>query len=161
VSTTEAHEGAHAAACLWLGRPIEYVSRTPGLGFPGEELGRCEAPIPEGELIQARDVGVALIGYMAQDRDDWPPPYAAACTEEREALGLLIDLLDIDERQYEELVARTRRLLDDPDFSALQRAIARALSVVPTLTAEDVYAIAQAHGIRSPIHDEELSTCST
>jgi hypothetical protein len=147
MSTTAVHEAAHATACVWLGRPIEYVGVTPGLSFPGEELGRCEAPISADEVVQARDVGIALIGYMAQDRDGWPPSYSEARSEQREALGLLIDLLDIDERQYGELVARTRRLLADPDFRALQDAIARALSSAPMLTAEDVYAIARAHGI--------------
>jgi hypothetical protein len=137
---------------------VEWVRVTPGLSFDGEELGRCEAPIPEPGLFQARDVGIALIGYMAEDRGGWPPPYAQACSEEREALGLLIDLLDVDERQYEQVIARTRRLLADPDFRALQGAIARALSVAPTLYAEHVYEIARAHGVGHPIPDQEPST---
>ena len=65
--------------------PVEFVERTPGHGFAGEEVGKCLAPIP-GE-ISARELVVALVGYWSEETPDWPPSYAEARTESRDALA--------------------------------------------------------------------------
>ena len=144
--STAVHEASHAAACLFLERPVEFVYVSPGFGWPGEEVGRCRAPIPRREGVQARDLGVALVGYMAEDDPDWPPPYERAMIEDREALATLIRVLDVNPEQYEEVVLVTRNLLADPYFRRLRDVIARALCACPRLESDDLAALAEATG---------------
>lgn len=146
--SVEVHEAAHAAACVWLQRPVEYVQRESGHAFPGEEIGHCRAPVADG--VQARDLGVALIGYLAEAAPGWPPPFEEARHEKREALATLIRVLGVDEEQYDQFVALTRSLLDEPAFKRLQYALARALAACPRLEAEDIEALCLATGIPVP-----------
>jgi hypothetical protein len=131
---------------VWLGRPIDHVSVTPGLARPGEEVGRCLAPVSRTDGIQPRDLVVSLAGYLAEGEAGWPPPYAEACGERREALATVIRVLDLDQDQYETAIDLTRRMLDTPEFRRLQSSIARALRAAPTITGDDVEAPAAALG---------------
>jgi HK97 family phage prohead protease len=79
--------------------------------------------------------------------DDWPPSYAEAKSERREALGLRIRHLSVDEAEYEELIAIARDLLADPDFQRLHPAITRALHRVPRLENQDIEALARIYPI--------------
>lgn len=155
--STARHEASHAAACVLLARPVEFVERTPGHGFAGEEVGKCLAPIP-GE-IRGRELVVALAGYWSEETSNWPPTYEEACTESREAVATIVRVLGVTEEIYADLVQATRELLADPEFIRLRDAIARALTVVPRLEREDVEALCRATNI--PIPEEETTTCST
>ena len=141
MSDTARHEASHASACVWFGgRPPEFVSRTTGHGWPGEEVGRCYAPIIDE--IGCRDVVVALVGDSSEDAPDWPPAFDDARKEKREALATLIRVLHLTEEVYSELVTAARELLDDDDFCRLRDALARALHRVPRLEREDIEALA-------------------
>ena len=145
--STALHEAAHAAACMVLGRPVEYVERTPGIGLGGEVVGSCYAPVPRTRSIEASDLGCALVGYWTEREPGWPPSFAEARAEPREALATLIEVLGLDADEYDQLVQVTRDLLADPHFIRLRDAIARALAAVPYLTAEDLAALCYAVGI--------------
>jgi hypothetical protein len=153
-ASTAWHEAAHTAACIWLRRPVEHVWVTPGLAFPGEEIGHCRAPVPRTDGIQARDLAVSLVGYWAEGEPGWPPTYAEAREEKLEAIATLIRVLRLKRSQYEALVDETREMLEHPEFKRLQGAIARALVRVPRLEAEDVEALCRAHGFPIPRQQE-------
>ncbi len=142
--STRWHEAAHASACVLLGRRVEHVAATPGHGFTGERVGSVSAPIPDE--VKRRDLVAALVGYLAESALDWPPSYADAQSEQREALGTLIRALDVSEDEYAACIALSRELLERPDFKRLQSAIARALAAAPELTGEDVERLAAATG---------------
>jgi hypothetical protein len=141
--TVALHEAAHATAAIMLGRHVEHVERNPGLTLVGEELGHCLAPI-DGE-IEVSQVALCLIGYMAEDRDGWPPPYEQARTEKLESLGVVLGALGVTPEAYEASVELVRDMLVDPDFTRLRDAIARALGAAPRLEAEDLEALRAIH----------------
>lgn len=156
--TTELHEASHAAACVLLSRKIEYVAIHDNLhALPGEELGRVRAPVPRDEGVRARDVIVALIGYVAEGEKDWPPSFEDAKSERRESLDILIRLLKLSEQRYAELVEVTRELEANPDFRRLRDSIARALRRVPRLLPEDLDALCAVHGIPTQQEQEHAN----
>jgi hypothetical protein len=148
---TAFHEASHAAMAIFLGRPVAYTWRTSGHGWPGETLGHARCPV--GERVEASQLPIALCGRMATGEADWPPTFEQAKTEPLEALASVLHLLRLSEDQYDRLVALTARILARPAFKELQSAIARALGTVPRLEAEDIEAIARAHGF--PVAREE------
>ena len=141
--STAVHEASHAAAAIMLGRHIDHVLVEPGHTWPGEQTGHAGVRI--GDRVELSQVPICLIGYLSVGRPGWPPPFEAALDERLEALGTVLLRLGVTEEAYEELVALTRELLADRDFTRLRNAIARALSRVPRLEAEDVEALAAIH----------------
>jgi hypothetical protein len=159
--TVAVHESAHVAVALALGRKVDYVRRQGGNLWHDEELGAAGIPL-DGGRFQASDLIVRLAGYAAERRwANWPPDYAKACREDLEDLDIIIDALDLTAEQYGQLVQRTEDLLNDPDVSRLQAAIARALTRVPRLEREDIEALRQAHGFPMPTREQEPAPCST
>ncbi|HZA59380.1 MAG TPA: hypothetical protein VE401_08385 [Solirubrobacterales bacterium] len=142
------HEAAHAAATVWLRRPIAWVERYPGHFLPGETMGHCRAPIDDE--VEPSQLAIALSGYLAEDRDGWPPAFQEARTERLEALGKVIEILGIDEAAYDRAVELTREILADPDFIRLHRTIARALAACPRLDEQAVQDLTLAAGIPPP-----------
>jgi hypothetical protein len=140
--TVELHESAHASAAIWMRRQVEYVERYPGHFLPGETMGHCRAPIGGG--VEASQMVIALAGYLAEGRADWPPDFERARSERLEGLGRLIEILDLDRDEYGSLVAVTREVLADADFQRLRGAIERALHRVPRLEEQDIQALAAA-----------------
>lgn len=155
--SVQVHEASHVAAAIFHRRRVEHVQRTVGHTYVGEELGHALIPVDEG--IEADRIVIALAGYAAEGRLDWPPAYAKACEEELESLGTTIRVLDIGEEQYEQFVELTRKLLANEHFLRLRDSIARALSVVPRLEREDVEALCRVHGFPIPQHQEQ--PCNT
>jgi hypothetical protein len=150
----ERHEASHAACAIWLRRRVAYVERYFGSFLPGEAKGFCMAPI-DGD-IEGTQVVLALVGYLSENREGWPPPYDLACHERREALGKLIDILDITPEQYEAYIDATRDMLANEDFIRLRDAIERALYSVPRLDAIAVLDLAKATGI--PVSSNQGAT---
>ena len=141
--STELHEASHAAAAVLMHRAIEFVEVHPGHALVGEEVGRAYVPV--GGSIEANQVPLCLIGYLSEAEPGWPPPWPACLDEPREALGTVLTLLGADQERYEKSVELTRQLLAQPDFIRLRNAIARALSHVPRLEAEDLEALRAIH----------------
>jgi hypothetical protein len=141
--STERHEASHAACAILLGRCVEHVERNPGLTRVGEELGH--AWIPVGDRIELSQLAICLVGYTSVNTPGWPPSYEDACTENLEALGKVITILGVDEQAYDATVELVSDMLADQDFKRLRDAIARALSAVPRLEAEDIQALCAIH----------------
>jgi hypothetical protein len=141
--STAIHEASHAACAILLGRRVEQVECDVGLTRVGEQLGSCLAPI-DGE-IEVSQVALCVIGYMSEDRDGWPPPYEQARTEKLESLGVVLGAIGVTPEAYEASVELVRDMLVDPDFIRLRDSIARALSRVPRLEAEDIEALRAIH----------------
>ena len=99
---------------------------------------------------------IALSGYMAEGRANWPPSYRLARRERLEALALTIKLGRISKEMYDELAAITRRIMDNPDWQQLRDSIARVLAQVPSLDREDLARLAEANHV--PIPEEEAYT---
>ena len=154
--SVEEHEAAHAGMAVWLQRPVAYVWRDVGSALPGETVGHVRAPIQD--KVEPSQLAIAIVGYMAEGDPDWPPPYDEACTERLEALGKIIEILDLDRDQYDRIVAVTKEILDDPDFRRLVHTIARAHAACPRLDAQAVRELTAAAGIPLP---EGVPTWST
>lgn len=156
----ELHEASHAALGVLVGRWVEAVEVDRGAHWPGERMGAAVIPL-DHQRIEPHQIGLALIGYLAEKRPDWPPPWPAALTERRERLGLVLRTLGVDKSAYEAAVELTRKILADPDFQLLQSSISRALRHVPRLEAADIAALCEANGFPVPAQPEERTTCST
>ena len=153
--STELHEAAHAATALWFRRPVAYVWRSSGHSWPGETIGHCRAPV--GERIDITQVPIALAGYWADGEEGWPPDFEQAKQEELEALGLVLELLGLDEEQYNRVVALCAEVFGNPDFLRLRDAIARALARAPRLEDGDIEALCIAYFI--PLPEKEAAPC--
>jgi hypothetical protein len=117
-------------------------------------IGRSDCPDDE---LDSTLIVVALVGYLAEDEPGWPPAYAEALVERRDALGLVIEHFGVDAEQCADAVRSAREMLADSNFQRLRDAIGRALRQVPHLTAEDIEALCRA--THTPIPTEH--SCST
>jgi hypothetical protein len=137
-AATARHEAAHAAACIRLGRPIEYVR----IDRPHYDLlGEVRAPLVDE--IRPREIVIVLVGHIADGRPDWPPPWPVR-RDEAESLGVLVEYLGVSEEKYARLITSAEAMVSDPEFQKLARLIERALLRVPVIGGEDIYALCQA-----------------
>lgn len=138
--SAEVHEASHVAAAVMLGRHVESVECDVGHALVGERVGLARCPI--GDRIEASQVVLCVIGYLSEAEPGWPPSYADAFGEEREALGRVLMFIGAREDTYAECVKLARDMLADPEFIRLRDALARALHHVPRLEAEDIESLA-------------------
>ena len=152
------HEAAHASMAILMDRRVERVEVDPGMHLPGEEAGRTIVPV-DVDRIEVSQLAVCLAGYLSDGAPDWPPPWPEALEEEREALGLVLKLMQVDEASYLAAIERVRAILDHPNFKRLQSGIARALATVPVLTQTNIERIARGHGF-APAEEPDLCPAS-
>jgi hypothetical protein len=89
-----------------LGHRVTHAWRAAGIHFRGEDYGLTGIP-SDGE-IDGDQLVISLVGYMAEKRTDWPPPWSQAREEELELVGAHVRVHGLDETGYERIVARTR-----------------------------------------------------
>jgi len=155
--STAAHEAAHTAMALTLGRAVTHVEITAGVEWRDEVLGRTMIPLLNGHYDRA--AAIRLAGYWGR-LHPWPPPYEGAVREDLEELCDVIADLDLDREGYEVLVAEAARMMSDPKFRRLRAAITRLLNVAERIEGPDLERLAAAHGY--PVQPEqEQPLCST
>jgi hypothetical protein len=140
MTETAKHEASHVVCARMLGRRVEYVEREVGFAWPGEQLGFARVPI--GERLEVSQVVVCLVGYLSENRDNWPPPWPECLDEPLEGLGMVLVMLGVTEERYSELVDLARNMLVDSKFVQFRDSLARALTAVPRLEREDIEALA-------------------
>lgn len=112
------------------------------------------ASVDLGEGIDRERLQIALAGYMAGGgRPGWPPDWDGAFEEELEGLNLIVLTLWPEREEYDELVERTRQLLERPDVRRFIAALARVLDRVPRIYEPEILAIAEA--VEFPIPQPE------
>lgn len=152
---TRRHEGAHASAAVWFGRPVRCVRvDEPRVGVAGTVALDWEREYGPTDVI------VAVIGWLADGtHPNWPPSWPID-EDELDGVGRLVRLLRLDEKAYLALVGLAEKVLADPDFQRLMNLIGRALADAPVLDTESVEILNRAAGV--PTSSTEGATpCST
>jgi hypothetical protein len=146
------HEARHCAMAIFVGRPVECVTRVSGMALAGETAGHTLVPVQD--RVELSQIPICLAGYWGEP--GWPPSFEEAQEEKLEALGLVLKLLGINQRQYDRLVAVTEEIIADPNWQALRDAVARALAFSPRLDSEDLARICAAYDVPVPRAEEPV-----